>query len=397
MPFLLSKIGCIASAAKLVGYAATIEGLPGGPPLAHWGLGEVGGTEIRDRKETRHGTYSGTIGYGAAGLPQGSSNAAIDFGAVGHGTVAHDSGLLLSAFTLSFWFQQHGLPHVEIGSLMPILTKDTSANTAGDFSIFVDTEGDLIVRMQDGAANHTLGAPISLDTTYHLAVRVDNTGFDAYLNGEYLGKNTNVTSAWAGNTQDLRFAFAPFLAYQEGDCSLDEVALYSRVLTEAEVLILAQQAQPPTAVGDAASIPESATTTIDVTANDAFVGSKAGLTVQIMSQPGGGDSVAVNANKDIAYTAGAVGANTARSFSYRITDPLGVSNTAAVNLTVLNFDAPASDQANCYTENTVDTVVVTTMAALESAVNAAPPGAHHSDRAWDLHWRHSDLQSSGYC
>ena len=127
MPFLLSKIGCIASAAKLDGYAATIEGLPGGPPLAHWGLGEVGGTEIRDRKETRHGTYSGTIGYGAAGLPQGSSNAAIDFGAVGHGTVAHDSGLLLSAFTLSFWFQQHGLPHVEVGSLMPILTKDTSA------------------------------------------------------------------------------------------------------------------------------------------------------------------------------------------------------------------------------------------------------------------------------
>ena len=218
-------------------------------------------------------------------------------------------------------------------------------------------------------------------------MRVDNTGFDAYLNGEYLGKNTNVTSAWSGNTQDLRFAFAPFLAYQEGDCILDEVALYSRVLTEAEVLILAQQAQPPTAVGDAASIPESATTTIDVTANDTFVGSKAGLTVQIMSQPGGGDSVAVNANKDIAYTAGAVGANTARSFSYRITDPLGVSNTAAVNVTVLNSDAPVSDQANCYTENTADTVVVTTMAALESAVNAAPPGRTILISAWHLRWR----------
>ena len=45
-----------------------------------------------------------------------------------------------------------------------------------------------------------------------------------------------------------------------------------------------------------------------------------------------------------------------------------------MNVTVLDSDAPVSDQANCYTENTADVVVVTTMAALESAVNAAPPG-----------------------
>jgi hypothetical protein len=77
-----SLLGGVASAAKVDGYAATLEGLTGGP-LAYWRLGEVGGAEIRDRKGARHGAYSGTIGYGASGLPQNSSNGAINFAAPG--------------------------------------------------------------------------------------------------------------------------------------------------------------------------------------------------------------------------------------------------------------------------------------------------------------------------
>jgi hypothetical protein len=131
MAVLQSLLGSIASAAKLDGYATTVEGLPGGPPLAHWRLGEAGGTEIRDRKGVRHGTYSGTIGYGASGLPQNSSNGAIDFAGTGLGTVPHDAGLALSAFSLSFWFTANGVPAG--GNRWALVCRDENGDVTGDF------------------------------------------------------------------------------------------------------------------------------------------------------------------------------------------------------------------------------------------------------------------------
>jgi Concanavalin A-like lectin/glucanases superfamily/Right handed beta helix region len=353
-------------------YAAEIDGLSGGPPLAYWRLGEAGGPKITDRAGARHGTYSGTIGYGAAGLPQNSDNA-IDFAAVGQGAVPHDSGLLLPAFTLSFWFKAHSYP-VDFAR-MPVITKDQSGNVDGDFNVTIEDEGSALVQFQvaGGARSLSLTSELTLEVAHHVAIRADATGFDAYLDGQYVGKNTDYTDAWSANTQPLRFADVPWSAI-DGDCVLDEVALYDRVLTDAEVFQLAQRQIAPVAVNDAAGVPEGATTAVDVTANDTYVGAKSALTVQIVSQPSGGDSVAVNANKDIAYTAGAVAADTARSFTYRITDPNGTSNTATVNVTVQNVGGPAASNVNCYVESGTDTVVVNSAAALEAAVNAAPPG-----------------------
>ena len=371
MAVLPSLLGSIASAAKLDGYAATVEGLPGGPPLAHWRLGEAGGPQIRERKGVRHGTYSGAIGYAASGLPQNSNNGAIDFAGTGQGTVPHDAGLALSAFSLSFWFRTPTLPSETTS--WHILSKDQSGFAAGDFFVRIDSGGGLTINFQSSDTNHAINSMVEPEATYHLCVRADNTGFDAYLNAENLGKNTAFTGAWSSNANDLQFGIAPFSA-GPANVVLDEVALYARVITEAEVQALAQHEQAPTAAADVSAVPESATTAIDVTANDTFGGSKAGLTITIVSQPGGGDSVAVTASNDLAYTAGAVAADTARSFQYRITDANGQSNTATVSVTVLDAGTPVASNANCYVESGADTVVVSTMADLQSAVNAAPPG-----------------------
>jgi Concanavalin A-like lectin/glucanases superfamily len=189
MPVLLSLLGSIASAAKLEGYAAIVEGLPGGPPLAHWRLDEAGGTEITDRKAARHGTYSGTIGYGASGLPQNSSNGAVNFPGTGSGSIPHDAGLELADFTLSFWFKVPEIP-VE-PDVVVLVSKDQSGRFEGDFVVRVEDAANLLVQFQSATADFKLTSAddaIVAGQTYHVCVRADNTGFDAYLNGQYLAR-----------------------------------------------------------------------------------------------------------------------------------------------------------------------------------------------------------------
>jgi hypothetical protein len=374
-----SYIGGITSAAKVEGYAATIDGVPGGPPLAHWRLGEVGGTEIRDRKAgARHGTYSGTIGYGAPGLPQ-DSDAAVDFRGTGTGEVNHDAGLALSTFTLSFWFQIPALPPDT--SFWILVSKDENGLNDGDFTAAVNDDGSVFIQFQSATTAFQISTSanlVEINSPHHLVVRADSTGFDAYLNGRHLGKNTGYTSGWASNTQPIRFATVPWTVVI-ANAIIDEVALYNRVITEAEVIQLSQITAAPVAASFPIALDESTTRVIDVADAEgaSWIGQKANLAIAITSPPGGGDSASPNAGKDIEYTAGAVSGDTQRSFDYTLRDATGLTSApATISVTVRDTSQPPppSDQANCFVEGGADTVVVSSTAALESAVNAAPPG-----------------------
>ena len=335
MTLLLSSLGSIAGCVRpeAEGYAATVEGLPGGPPLAYWRLGETSGSQIIDRKGSRHGTYSGTV-TAVSGLPQ-DSDGAIDFGGTGSGEVPHDPGLALSEFSLSLWFRFDQLPNE--GELVAIISKDQPGLNLGDFVIYCNESTELLVQFQSASAQHrTPTIPsVAADRTYHLCVRADDTGFDAYLDGSYLGKSTGVTAAWSSNPAALMFAFSPTPGVVRADAIVDEVALYDRVLSEAEVISLSQHTQAPVATSDSFVMPENQTTVLNVVNNDTFVGRKENLTVEIVSQATFGTAT-VRGDKDIDFAAGAVTQDEADSFTYRITDANGVSNTATVNLTVQN-------------------------------------------------------------
>ena len=331
---LIWRIVCLAGS-KGGDYAATIDRLPGGPPLAHWRLGEANGTsQIFDRKAgARHGTYLGTVGYGAAGLPQ-TSDSAIDFGATGAGAAPHDAGLLHSEFSLSFWFLLNTLPSVEEAYVYPLVTKDQTGLFVGDFAIFVESDGTLKLQFQDASHAYQLFRPgIAINTPYHLCVRADGTGFDAYLDGQYVGKSTGFTDAWSSNSQPIRFADVTWNGGRLADAILDEVALYPRVLTEPEVLQLAQLTGSPSATSGSFVVPESTTTVLDVVANDTYVGQKANLTVEIVLQ-GAHGTATVRSDNDIDFAANAVSQDEADSFTYKITDPNGTSNVATAGVTV---------------------------------------------------------------
>lgn len=353
----------------VVGYRQTQLNLV---PIALWPLAESSGTLMEDVVGNRDGTYANGPTLGVAALPA-LSDTAVNFAGVGSATIPHDAGLALSAFTLAFWFKMNAFP-LE-GNRFVLVAKDLTNNNAGDTAIVVEDDGTLTIQMNAGAGSLQVPTQplLEIGSTYHVVLRANNTGFDAYLNGSYLGKNTNFTGAWTANTRQFEIATAVAypLSANPANFVLDEMALWDRVLSEAEVLTLTQRTDPPVAADDVAVVLESTTTPIAVLGNDIFVG--ATPTLSIVAQPGGGDSVAVN-GLVIDYTAGAVTVNTERSFQYRVTDANGQSNVATVNVTVQDSAFTPGANANCFIISTTDTVEVDNVADAVAAINAAPPG-----------------------
>ena len=347
-------------------YADVADGLRGGGPLAHWRLGDADGSRrLTERIGGRHAAIDGAVRFGAARLPE-NSDAAIDFGGTGSATVAHDAGLELAAFTLSFWLKLNALPAGDV--IWYIINKGQAGGFDGDLLVRLDDEGGLEIQLQSATpGRHSVSADgLDTDRAYHVCMRADGEGFDAYLNGQYLGKNTGFLGAITANHQDLQFAVAPF-SVEPANVVLDEILLYDRKLSEREVLTLAQRTQAPKAVDDAVKVPERGTTPIEVLANDTYVGTPE---LSVEEQPEGGDLAAPD-GLVIKYTAGAVAENTARSFRYRITDQNGESNIATVRVSVRAKAARLVSNANCYVESGTGTVVVNNMNDLVARVNDA--------------------------
>ncbi|HLT00599.1 MAG TPA: LamG domain-containing protein, partial [Geminicoccaceae bacterium] len=315
---LRAYFGSIASIAELDEYTAAVDGLPGGPPLAHWRLGQPSGSFF-ERKAGRHATPLGTIIRNVPGLPQASDDAAY-FAGTGSAEVAHDPGLELAALSLSFWVIVHSLHD----SNTAVISKDQSGFVMGDFAVYLTSDNLMGVLFQDGGAQYTITAPISLGTKYHVCVRADHTGFDYYLNAQFVGKNTSFTDAWSSNTQPLRLASVPWSS-NLSDVTLDEICLFERVLTEAEIAQLAQRTDAPVAEPDLFNVPEESSTVLDVLANDKYLGHKSNLTIELWNGSSWTDTVStahgtasVRADKDIEFVAGSVDGDQSDGFQYRI-------------------------------------------------------------------------------
>ena len=351
-------------------YALTVSGIPG--LLAYWRFSSTSGL-IDAASGQRHGTYDGTASL-VPGLPAGSDAATHMAGNVA-ATVPHDPGLLLPAFTLSFWVQ---LVETPTDSNWYFITKDGSGLFDGDFGIRFTPELDLNARFQtvQGATAPGVTFGVDLGVPYHVVVTAGTHGLAMWVDGRLAGTDDSYTGGWTGNAQPLHFAGTAFNSFL-ANVILDEAALYSRVLGNSEIIALSQRTDPPLAFGDSHQVLGGSTAVLDVVANDAWVGRREALVVQIVTQPGFG-TVTVRSDKAIAFEADPVTSDQSDSFSYRITDPNGQSGFASVNVALQNVapPPPPSGLAMCFVESGADTVVVGSAAALASAVNNAPPGRH---------------------
>jgi VCBS repeat-containing protein len=111
---------------------------------------------------------------------------------------------------------------------------------------------------------------------------------------------------------------------------------------------------PPLAHADAASTAATASTTINVLANDSDPQANAILSVKALNLTGTNGSAVINANGTITYTPGpayanlVAGTSSSDSFAYTITDQSGQTSTASVKVTINAGSSTTTSPAALY-------------------------------------------------
>ena len=82
----------------------------------------------------------------------------------------------------------------------------------------------------------TVNSPISTNTWYHASLTYDGTTAIAYLNGEVVGTDTVASGALDTTSQPFQIGRRGTVQYFDG--SIDEVRVYNRALTQAEITAL---------------------------------------------------------------------------------------------------------------------------------------------------------------
>lgn len=284
---------------------------------------------------SRDGTFTGTPST-VSGLPA-DSDQALRFPGDVYGEVADDAGLHLASFSVSGWLKVEGTPTAKIA----VWSKDLGGLNDGDFAVTIDEELELSAQFQDTSTQHiTPAADINLNTTYNWAVVAGSFGFDFFLDGKHVGRNTGYTDGWTNNDKAIQFAKAPWTS-EEFVGVLDEVALFDFQLTDANVITLSQVTSAPVAAEPTLVVTENGTVTFDPFAPAQCVGRKSNLVVELWDGANWVTSITtthgsanVLGNGDIEYTAGEVTQNETDSFDYRITDANGASASTTITVDV---------------------------------------------------------------
>jgi hypothetical protein len=204
-------------------------------PSGWWRLGESAGPAAADQVGFTSGTWSGSVSYGLGGAPAGDADTAI--------SIAGGSGLSLgtgfspaAAFTLEAWVNP-----ASRSSTRYVLSRGTSS--AG-FHLYV-AGGVPTLRVSTTAATSTISAPGQLvtGTWHHLAAIFGAGVITLYVDGAPVN-----TRAVAGTVRASALALTGGRSSTGGSGwsgRLDELAVYDRALTGAEIADHAAAALAP--------------------------------------------------------------------------------------------------------------------------------------------------------
>jgi len=207
-------------------------------PIMYWRLGESTGTTIVDEIGNQNGTFIGTPTFGVNGAIVNDGDTAISTSLENYGNVGLIPEIDFDVpFSIDLWVK-----HTDTGGLAYIsnfaasqgfqLGQDASDyiecymfNSFGTIGMYIHTT----VSINDGNWHH-------LVFTYDGSQ--DTTGVDVYVDGAsiaFTDSVNNLTGTWTtGNAYLLGRHGAGFAGY-ELIGALDEVAIYSRVLSATEV------------------------------------------------------------------------------------------------------------------------------------------------------------------
>ncbi|WP_329087694.1 MULTISPECIES: RHS repeat-associated core domain-containing protein [unclassified Streptosporangium] len=207
-------------------------------PYAYWRLGEASGTVAADQGAGQSDATYQAVGYAKPGALAGSTDTAVEF--------TTGSALKLPAnmvphlgdqISVEAWFKTS-----QSGVLMAAGTQDTSGIPWGPM-LYVGTDGKLRGSLAAVAAPITSVGVVNDNTWHHVVLTVSGQNQTLFLDGAPVGTLSAAVTAWrdiatVGNgvadpatspaVPSPRAAF-PFKGF------IDEVAIYDKPLTEAEV------------------------------------------------------------------------------------------------------------------------------------------------------------------
>jgi hypothetical protein len=185
---------------------------------------------VADAAGTNPGFASGGLTFGATGAPHGEANTAATFDGVNDVVVVPDAAVHKPAtVTVEAWVK----PNAWIPNYASVATK-TSATTWSDGYGMFALNGGIAFWVNDDEANRVSTAALPAGTWSHVVGTYDGSTIKVYLNGA-LVQSLAHSAPLTHSSSPLLIGNAVGAGNFHWAGSLDEVAVYSRALTAAEV------------------------------------------------------------------------------------------------------------------------------------------------------------------
>ena len=198
-------------------------------PVAYWRMGESSGTTATDATSNHlNGTYSGTYALHLGGAIVSDTDTSVTF-AGGYADVGSPGGLNISGTAISIEFWAKGSP-----GAYNYLVSHTDGGSQG-YAVYTGGDGTYHFYMGRGGGLHIMGSVTGTwDQQWHHFVNLyDGSAMKVYVDGVARLTETE-TSSLTGYTGN--FSLARYNGGGYGFAgSLDEVAVYSRVLSSSEI------------------------------------------------------------------------------------------------------------------------------------------------------------------
>ncbi|MGL5810630.1 MAG: PKD domain-containing protein [Nocardioides sp.] len=209
-------------------------------PYGYYRLNETGGTMTDAGPDARNGTYSGNFTTGVQGALRNSNDPAratanSNGNSGGYGVVSSRLAAAPNEFTTAIWFKTTATTG---GRLIGYGVSNSGTSSTHDRLLYLRDDGRLVFGVYPNAEQRVTSTDSYRDGTWHFAVASlsPTAGMKLYVDGALVGTNPNTgaqnflgywrvgsDTVWSGSSARTFTG------------SLDEAAIFSRALTDAEI------------------------------------------------------------------------------------------------------------------------------------------------------------------
>jgi len=163
--------------------------------------------------------------------------------------VSNDSSLEpVDAISISTWVRAESYIDYQVVIEKPFTS---SASPYFDYALAFSSASSKKIRFRLGTSEVLSATEITLDTWHNICATYDKTSMKLYINGVLDSTESN-TSSIATSSENLTIGKSKYFANREFDGKIDEVSIFNKALTQAEVTSL--YASNPQNAGDAVGV-----------------------------------------------------------------------------------------------------------------------------------------------